>query len=316
MASPMKATEFMLNVKQRLIDEKKIAESTAIQYLQTLYKLNGNKGFNNMAFTKKTEDVQNIIDTYAVSTQQSQYGTLSSVLSLFADKPTYKKTYTYWRERLTAARKENEPTGEKTEKQEENWLTWDEVEKKKSGLNEEVSQLVSIKKLSPAQFDKVMSYVVLSLYTDVAPRRNQDYLDMYVVKKLGKEYPKDKNYYDMATKRFVFNKYKTAKTYGEQIVDVPDELQKALAAYIKYHPNNKEKEYKLLVKQDGTALNTVNAITRILNRIFEKNIGSSMLRHIYLTSKYGDNLKEMKEAARGMGHSVEQQRNYIVNDEE
>jgi integrase len=316
MAAPMKATEFMLNLQQRLITEKKVAESTANQYLQTLYKLNGGKGFTNMAWAKKVDDVQMIIDTYAPSTQQSQYGTLSSVLSLFADKSAYKKIYQYWREKLTSARKENEPTGEKSEKQEDNWLTWEEVEKKKSGLKEDVSQLISLKKLTPGQYEKLLNFVILSLYTDIAPRRNQDYLDMYVVKKLGKDYPKDKNYYEIAGKRFIFNKYKTAKTYGEQIVEVPEELQSALAGFIKHHPHNKEKEYKLLVKADGNVLNTVNAITRILNRIFEKNIGSSMLRHIYLTSKYGDSLKEMKEAARGMGHSVEQQRNYIMRDEE
>ena len=309
----MKVTEFMLNMKQRLTDEKKLAESTAIQYLQTLYKLNGSKGFNNMAFTKKYEDVQNIIDTYAVSTQQSQYGTLASALSLFSDKPTYKKPYRFWKEKLNAIRKQNEPTGLRTDKQEDNWIMWEDVEKKKSELSEEVLSLLSNKNLTPAQYDKLMSYLVLSLYTDIAPRRNQDYLDMYVVKKLGKDYDKTKNYYDLATHRFIFNKYKTAKKWGEQIVNVPESLQKALLAFTKYHPNNKEKEYKLLVKQDGTTLNTVNAITRILNRIFEKNIGSSMLRHIYLTSKYGDTVKDMKDTARGMGHTVETQRNYIIN---
>jgi len=308
----MKTTDFMLNLKQRLVAERNIAESTAHQYLQTLYKLNGGKPFNNMAWAKKTEDVQAIIDTYAPSTQQSQYGTLASALSLFSDKPTYKKTYSHWREALVEARK-GADTNEKSEKQEENWLSWEEVEKKKSGLKEEISSLPLTKKLTASQYEKLLNFVIVSLYTDIVPRRNQDYLDMYVVKKLGKEYPKDKNYYEISGKRFVFNKYKTSKTYGEQVIEIPESLQQTLNTFIKYHPLNKEKEYKLLVKGDGAVLNTVNAITRVLNRVFERNIGSSMLRHIYLTSKYGAQLDDMKEVARGMGHSVEQQRNYIVN---
>ena len=303
----------MLNLKQRLIAERGVAETTAHQYLQTLYKLNGAKPFNNMAWSKKTEDVQSIIDTYAPSTRQSQYGTLASALSLFGDKQTYKKTYSHWREALVEARKENTGNNERNEKQEENWLSWEEVEKKKSGLSEEISALPLSKKLTPPQYERLLNYVIVSLYTDIVPRRNQDYLDMYVVKKLGKEYPKDKNYYEISGKRFVFNKYKTSKTYGEQVIDVPDALQQTLGAFIKHHPLNKEKEYKLLVKADGSGLNTVNAITRVLNRVFERNIGSSMLRHIYLTSKYGATLDDMKETARGMGHSVEQQRNYVVN---
>lgn len=316
MATPMKTTDFMLNLKQRLINERNIAESTAHQYLQTLYKLNNGKGFNNLAWAKKVEEVQKIIDTYAPSTQQSQYGTLASALSLFNDKPTYKKTYNHWRDALLEARKGNTADNERTEKQEENWLSWEDVEKKKSGLKEESLSLPLNKKLTAPQYEKLLNYVIVSLYTDVVPRRNQDYLDMYVVKKLGKDYAKDKNYYEISGKRFVFNKYKTSKTYGEQVIDIPDELQQTLSQFIKHHPHNKEKEYKLLVKQDGSALNTVNAITRVLNRIFERNIGSSMLRHIYLTSKYGAQLDDMKSTAKDMGHSVEQQRNYIVNGEE
>jgi hypothetical protein len=46
--------------------------------------------------------------------------------------------------------------------------------------------------------------------------------------------------------------------------------------------------------------------------VFGKNVGSSMLRHIYLSDKY--NIKEMKEDAEKMGHTVEQQRDYMKTD--
>jgi hypothetical protein len=176
--------------------------------------------------------------------------------------------------------------------------------------------LSSTKLLSPSQFDKLLQFVVLSLYTDISPRRNQDYLDMYVVKKLGKDYDKNKNYYDLATNRFVFNKYKTSKKYGEQVENVPVELQNTLKLYFQHHPgaHSKSKEFKLLVKHDGSALNTVNSITRILNKIFRKKVGASMLRHIYLSSKYGNVLKEMKEDSIGMSHSVAEPKNYIKYD--
>jgi hypothetical protein len=61
-------------------------------------------------------------------------------------------------------------------------------------LKEAISSFLSNKNISPAQFDQLQRYMVLSLYTDIPPRRNADYLEMFVVKKLGKEYPKDKNY--------------------------------------------------------------------------------------------------------------------------
>ena len=52
-----------------------------------------------------------------------------------------------------------------------------------------------------------------------------------------------------------------------------------------------------------------NGITRILNKIFGKKVGSSMLRHIYLSSKY--NITEMKEDADAMGHSTKEQKDYL-----
>jgi hypothetical protein len=305
----VKTTEFMIQLADQLKTERKLAETSVNQYIQTLYKLNGSKPFKNLAWTKKYEDVQNVIDTYAKSTQGNQYMVLTSALSLFNDKATYKAPYNHWRDKMMDARKERDAqeAGVKTEKQEENWLTWEEVSKKKSGLKEDISPFLSNKVLSSTQFDKLVQYVIISLYTDIAPRRNQDYLDMYVVKKLGKDYDTNKNYYDLATQRFVFNKYKTAKKTGEQSVDVPAPLQEVLADYIKHHPlaKGKVKEYKLLVKQDGSALNTVNSITRILNRIFGQKIGSSALRHFYHSSKFGGAIKDLKEAATNMGHSME-----------
>jgi len=94
-------------------------------------------------------------------------------------------------------------------------------------------------------------------------------------------------------------------------------LLDAISIYLKHHPLHKGKitkntEFKFLVYADGSPLTAVNSITRILNKIFGKKVGSSMLRHIYLSSKYGDIKEEQKEDARAMGHSVGEQQNVYV----
>jgi hypothetical protein len=67
------------------------------------------------------------------------------------------------------------------------------------------------------------------------------------------------------------------------------------------------------VDDKGEPLVAVNAITRILNKIFGKKVGSSMLRHIFITDKYGGAKTEMEKDAEAMGHSVaEQQKVYNV----
>jgi hypothetical protein len=313
----MRGTEFMLQLVQDLIKEREIAESSANQYIQTLYSLHGKTPFTNLSWLKNTADVEQKLSQFAPSTQKGYIAAIVSVLSLVKDKSAFKKTYQhYYQKMMDGSKTEDKPDG-KTKKQEENWLSWEEVQKKKHELHEEVVKWVESKHISPSQYDTLLRYVVLSLYTEIPPRRNQDFMDMYAVKKYSDDLPKDKNYLDSiaSPKTFVFNKYKTAKTYGQQKVELPAELTQALTWFLRHHPlrTNKVKEFKLLVAHDGSALNSVNAITRLLNKIFGKKVGSSLLRHIYITNKYGDVKQEQEEDAKAMGNSVrEQQSTYNV----
>ena len=78
---------------------------------------------------------------------------------------------------------------------------------------------------------------------------------------------------------------------------------------MKFHPEFKQLKKKscsfpFLVDANNIQFETKNSITRILNKIFDKKIGSSMLRNIYLTSKYSDNLNELQKDAKAMGTSA------------
>jgi len=99
-------------------------------------------------------------------------------------------------------------------------------------------------------------------------------------------------------------------------VSIPDDLMMAVATYLRHHPTGKSKKannFPFLVGADGSPMTAVNAITRILNKVFGKKIGSSMLRHIYITDKYGDTKTQQEADATAMGHSVaEQQGTYNV----
>ena len=56
---------------------------------------------------------------------------------------------------------------------------------------------------------------------------------------------------------------------------------------------------------DGEPINKSGDITKILNKIFGRNIGSSVLRNIYLTSKHGVMMQELKGDTSDMGTSVD-----------
>ena len=312
----MRVSDFMLNLVRQLVEERKVTESTANAYVKTMYMLNDKKPFNALTFIKDTEAAERKIAEYADTTQKSIYTSITSVLSLYKDKPTYKRAYNYYYDKMMEKAKDmkgERDTSEKTTKEKDNWIDWKAVCERHKEMGEAVSKFATAKNITAEQFSTLLHWVVLSLYTEVQPRRNQDYLDMFVVKKYTDEMPKDKNYLDLASKQFIFNRFKTMKTYGQQKIAIPEGLMAVIQLYLKHHPmakgNKKATEFKFLVFPDGTPLTAVNAITRILNRVFGKKIGSSMLRHIFLSSKY--DITDMKTDAAAMGHSVSEQKNYL-----
>jgi hypothetical protein len=322
MSSGSAVNEYMMALSKSLTGDRGLAESTAASYIRTLFLLNNKKPFKSLAFLKKREDVLKKVGEYAETTQRSILGAICSVLSLVKDKPAYKKTYEAYRALMMEKKGEGEKElGTKTEKEEKAWLKWDDVKKRLDELKDQVEALKGEKTLNSKQFDVVLAYAVLALYTLVPPRRNQDYTKAVVVKKWSEKLPTDRNYLDLGgvgkPTQFIFNVYKTAKKHGQYKEPIPEELSIALNQYLLRHPGRRDgrkmvAEYPFLVNASNEPLTAVNSITRILNKIFKRNVGSSMLRHIYLSDKY--DIDEIKKDAAAMGHSVAEQRNYLRTD--
>jgi hypothetical protein len=160
--------------------------------------------------------------------------------------------------------------------------------------------------------------MVLALYVFQKPRRNKDYQFMNIIYKFNEKLPKDINYLSYSENEFIFNIYKTSKKYGQSKMPISEDLKSCIDLYLKFHPKIKGKIIKsintpFLVYFNGSSLIQTNSITKILNKIFNKKIASSALRHIFLSSKYGDVVKEMKEDSTAMAHSPAQQKEYIKN---
>jgi hypothetical protein len=290
---------------------KGLAESSIKLYLRNLRKLNGGP-LKNLNFLKNVEAINQQLADYKPNTVRNYIISIVSVLGLDKEKRGKKKLYQSYADQLVNQNrtlKAQEAKNEKTPTQEANWLTWAEVQKKHEELKERVKALPE--RLTESQYNHLLEYTILSLYVLLPPRRN-DYQNMLIVK----EAPEDttKNYLEGATGRFIFNKFKTSKREGQLIVDIPAELFAVINTYLNHHPLLKGKHtlpQPFLVYADGRPLTATNSITRILNKIFGKSVGSSLLRHIYL-GKYSDVREEMKEDAKMMSHSVEtQQNNYV-----
>jgi hypothetical protein len=313
----MSITEFMINFGKELV-AKGLAESTADAYLRTLFILNDKKMFKNLAFLRKTDAIMAKLQTYAETTQRSMLAALVSVLNT-VNKVSYASLKKFYlgkmSEKVEAAKDIN--AHDKTDKQKTNWIDWKEVEKISTDQHNLVKDLSAKKTLTSTEADRLLQALVLSLYVCIQPRRNQDYLDMVVVKKWKETDPTNVNYLDLTGEQFIFNKYKTAKKYGAQKVPIVPALMDVLTLYLKHHMLYKASKGKVSVPflaVEDRPLTAVNSITRILNKIFGKKVGSSMLRHIFLSNKYEGILEEQTADSAAMGHSLEQQRDYIKHD--
>ena len=186
-----------------------------------------------------------------------------------------------------------------TKRQEENYIPWNEVLNIYEDLKTETEPLFKLKALDKKQFTKLQNFVLLSCYVLIPPRRSQDYADF----KIRNIDDKKDNYMVVKGRKkkgsFIFNSYKNSKRLGQQVVEIPNALRNIITKWINVNPCD-----YLIVANNCNKVEQPK-INLILNSIFGKNIGSSLLRHIYLTDKYADvNLEELKETTENMGNSL------------
>lgn len=279
-----------------------IADSSARVYTTNLMNVMKHFTWDNLKyFNSKYKEVLTYLGTL---TAQKARGILSSILAIATTKKAI-EAYRTLMGNVTASVKESDQKQEKTDKQEENWASWDDVMKRYKEIEEDALPLFKKTNLTPAQMKTMQHYVVLSCYCLIPPRRIADFTN-FKVKNIDH---KEDNYYNEDKKELVFNHYKTAKAYGTQTVDCPPALQEI---FDKWFPVAKKYSDYLLFNSYGDALSQPQ-LTKMLNTIFDKKISASMLRHIYISDevlKDVPKIEELQKIAAEMGHSVGEQMLY------
>ena len=293
-----------INKIDEALSNRQLSENSKNLYKRNLLKLNDNKEIKNFNFLKNKDEVLTKIKDLKPTTQRSY---IISICSILRDNTKMKKSYDEYFELLKSYNDTLRVNNEKSTTQEKNWITQEEVLKVHKTLKEDIENSLSKKrKIDKQLFNKLLNYMILSLYTLIQPRRNKDYSLMRISSNIN-----DTNFnylvIEKSHMKFILNNYKTEKKYHSVEIDIPDDLKQVILLYLKYHPlklelKNKEFNIPFLV-EDGKELKSSTEITKILNKIFDKKISSSMLRSIFLTSKYGDLVNELKEDTKIMGTS-------------
>lgn len=193
----------------------------------------------------------------------------------------------------------------KSDKQQENWLEYDEIKKRVDNKLKLTKPLFTSKdKLSDKEYSELILTMILLLttgyYEGLPPRRNMDWNELKF-----RNYNDEDNY--ITKTHFVFNKYKTAKFYGKEEIEIPKEMKSILNNYLR-HRKMYEGDYLLNPQGYSEHKFKSNDMGKYLNKFFGLNIGTSMLRHIYI-SHYID-IKKIKENAGKMGHSFKETLEY------
>jgi hypothetical protein len=195
---------------------------------------------------------------------------------------------------------------EKTQSQEENWVSQEQVETMYNDLKKNANMIYKKDNKTNADLQVLQNFVILALFKLISPRRSKDYCD-FRLKNINKE---THNYMDKG--KFVFNSYKTAKTYGKQEVPIPKELAMIINKWAKVNPTD-----YLLFDTNMNPLSSVKLNQRF-NKMFNGKTSVNMLRHSFLSEKFGDVVKkndELSNTMTDMGSSSAMAKTYIKNDD-
>ena len=290
----------MLEEITKLINDKRPTLSassvkTYVSILSNLYK----KVFGDEYQSKNFDDSEKILKHLSDMPVNKRKTILSALVVITSCKA-------YRDQMLKDIENFNEDIGkqEKTESQEESWVSNNNVQDLHNSLMSQSMALYRKTSHSMTDLQEIQNFIILCLLGGIyiPPRRSKDYVDFKIS---NIDHEKD-NYIEK--KKFIFNSYKTAKTYGRASIECPPELMKIIKKWVKINPT----EY-LLFDSQGNKLSNVKLNQRI-NKIFGKKVSVNQLRHTYLTSKYSDLIEKenaLDADMKQMGSSRGQFKTYV-----
>jgi hypothetical protein len=219
-----------------------------------------------------------------------------------------KEKYSMYLRNLANTQEEHYKKNIKSEKEEQNWITKNEI---LDLISKKLNEINTFDKIDTFyKVDLFQQYLVLNLYTLLPPIRN-DYVRVKVVnnKNLDKELDTKCNYINLYENVLYLCNYKTSKFYGTKKIELPEKLVDIIKKYqdIKENYLGRHEESLLLNVRNKKPMASTNTLTKYLNKIFfPKKISTTILRKVYLSEKYpiSHSMAEMELDAACMGHDI------------
>jgi site-specific recombinase XerD len=285
-------------IKQIKQNRKNLSDNSIKTYISSLTSINkkmdGEKTLE--WYDKNAKNIIEFLDK-GNSNSKTSKTVLSSIFVLTGNKEIHDKMIS-----LSNEVNEQYKSNKKTQKQEQNWITSDKIKDIYQDYYNKTLKIIKQRIINKYDTELIVKYLLLAFLSGslFPPRRSLDFALLKI-----KNYDEDvDNYYKKGV--CYFNNYKTKNVYGKQSILLPKPLDDIIKKWSKINPTD-----FMLFSSNGQPL-TSSQITKILNDIFNMNVSTSMLRHIFLSDKYTNVEEQMKQDALKMGHNSLTQSQYIV----
>ena len=111
--------------------------------------------------------------------------------------------------------------------------------------------------------------------------------------------------------RILIRDFKTARNHNAIEIKLPRKHSLMMRRWNRLKPHTETYLFVNAANRRMTRNNLSKLLIRFFNSRVQKNISTSILRHIYLSSKYGPSLRKRQLDAQQMGHTVSTAQDYI-----
>ena len=288
--------------------------NTVKQYQTNLNKLKKMFDTDDYGFLDSPDDVMEKIESLHYTTQRNFLNAIIVLLMALNHDEKYDKLlkeYGDLRDGFNNKYDEENKSGIISDKQSKNFATIEEVYEMINKMGDELKPIKKKNKddITKKEMNLLQAFVLFSIYSKY-PMRN-DVSEMEAISKrdynkLKEEDKKSKNYLVVHKNGmfFILNKYKTSKKYEELKIEIDDpQVKKLLRYYLRV--NGMGVLFKSSTGKPLTRIEISKTLLKYSQKYMGKSISSTLLRKIYLSSKYGDMKKELEKDNQIMGHSKE-----------
>lgn len=302
-----------------------LKDSSINIYVRNLNKLKKIFNENDYKFLENYEDVEKILENLSYLTVRNYYNAIIVLISALNGDDELIDQYAVMRDELNEKYfKENTESNKISSKQEQNFITYNEVVEMLNKMADDlrILKIKQKKDIGVKERTLLQIFVIFNIYLHI-PLRN-DVVDLIKITKreFNKKTDDDKklnNYIVFENNNMFFSigKYKTDKTYSTKTIEISKELQKVIRFWKRISIYN-DSEY-LFLSATGKKLNR-NELSQLMIRYSKlylndkAQLSTTMMAKITMSHHLGELKKKQEEMSKQRGTSINTINNIYIKE--